>query len=74
LEHVQGNKSVKVHLQRAADRSRIWPTLVGGCHCSRDTVASIRGAGFEIERVESMSLGPSFLITNPHVVGVARRP
>jgi SAM-dependent methyltransferase len=73
LEHVRGGGSVKVHIQRGADRSRIWPTLVGGCHCSRDTVASIRAAGFEIQRVESMSLGPSCLITNPHVVGVARR-
>ena len=55
------------------DGTGIWPRLAGGCHCSRDTVALIRGVGFELERVRSVDLGPSWVLTNPHVLGVAAR-
>jgi SAM-dependent methyltransferase len=72
LEHVRGSGSVKRRVQRAVDRSGLWPAMVGGCHCGRDTETAIRGVGFEVEQVESINLGPSWLITNPHMVGVAR--
>jgi SAM-dependent methyltransferase len=72
LEHVRGQGSVKPKVQSGLDRSRIWPTMAGGCHCSRDTVASIRGAGFEVESVRAIDLGPAWLATNPHVLGRAR--
>jgi SAM-dependent methyltransferase len=72
LEHVRGQGSAKQRVQSGLDRSRIWPTMAGGCHCSRDTVASIRRAGFEVGSVRTIDLGPAWLATNPHVVGVAR--
>jgi len=74
LEHVRSDKPHKARVQRISDGSGIWPLLGGGCHCSRDTVASIKSAGYSIERVDSFSLGPSWWITNPHVLGAARAP
>ena len=61
-------------MQQAADT--VWPRLFGGCHTHRDTVAAIRDAGFEIERVKDLSftvIGIPTPIT-PHAAGVARRP
>jgi ubiquinone/menaquinone biosynthesis C-methylase UbiE len=72
LEHVRSDEPRKARVQRISDRSGIWPLLGGGCHCSRDTLAVIRDAGYDVERVDSFSLGPSWWITNPHVLGVAR--
>jgi hypothetical protein len=73
LEHVRGEGATKVRIQHGADRLGLWPALAGGCHASRDTVGAIRGAGFEIENLRSINLGPSWSLTNPHVVGVARK-
>jgi ubiquinone/menaquinone biosynthesis C-methylase UbiE len=72
VEHVRSEHPRKAALQRGADRSRLWPAFTGGCHCSRDTVAAIRQAGFEIERCRSFDLGPGWTMTNPHVLGSAR--
>ena len=47
LEHVRSIAPRKARMQTAADRTRIWPLLAGGCHCSRDTVEAIRAAGFD---------------------------
>jgi hypothetical protein len=54
----------------------IWPTLVGGCHTSRDTLTAITTAGFQ--RISTRrfrfpdSRPPS--PAAPHVLGIARRP
>ncbi len=72
MEHVRSDRQRKARLQDRLDSSGIWPWFAGGCHCSRDTVASIEAAGFEVERVQSFDLGPSWGFTNPHVLGVAR--
>lgn len=74
LEHVRSDEPRKARVQRMSDSSGIWPLMGGGCHCSRDTLAAIETAGYSIERVDSFSLGPSWWITNPHVLGVARAP
>jgi ubiquinone/menaquinone biosynthesis C-methylase UbiE len=74
LEHVRSDNPRKARVQRVSDGSRIWPLLGGGCHCSRATLAAIETAGYSIERVDSFSLGPSWWITNPHVLGTARAP
>jgi ubiquinone/menaquinone biosynthesis C-methylase UbiE len=73
LEHVRSRATRKARVQRAADRSGIWPMIGGGCHCSRDTEASIRGAGFELVEVRAIDVGPSWMITNPHILGRAVR-
>lgn len=74
MEHVRSDAPRKARLQKRCDSSGIWPWFAGGCHCSRDTVATIEAAGFEVESVRSFDLGPSWGITNPHVLGVARAP
>jgi len=72
MEHVRSDRPRKARVQDWSDRSRIWPRMAGGCHCARNTVAAIEAAGFEIESVRDFGLGPSWGITYPHVIGVAR--
>jgi ubiquinone/menaquinone biosynthesis C-methylase UbiE len=72
LEHVRALSARKARLQRSLDRPRLWPRLAGGCHCGRDTVAAIETAGFRLEEIRSVDLGPTWLHTNPYVIGRAR--
>ena len=72
LEHIRSDEPRKARVQELSDRSGVWPLLGGGCHCSRDTLRAMETAGYQVERVDSFSLGPSWWITNPHVLGVAR--
>ncbi|MDO8213282.1 class I SAM-dependent methyltransferase [Conexibacter sp. CPCC 206217] len=72
LEHVRSQRPRLARVQRRLDSSGIWPRLGGGCHCARDTAAAIAAAGFEIERVRSFDVGPSWGHTSPHVLGAAR--
>jgi ubiquinone/menaquinone biosynthesis C-methylase UbiE len=72
LEHVRSDRPRKARIQERLDRSGIWPRVGGGCHCARDTVGAIEAAGFRIERLRSLDLGPSWMVTNPHVLGLAR--
>jgi ubiquinone/menaquinone biosynthesis C-methylase UbiE len=74
LEHVRADRSAKARLQVLFDRSRIWPLLGGGCHCSRQTTDAIATAGFRVVELESLPFGPSWWITNPHVRGTALAP
>jgi ubiquinone/menaquinone biosynthesis C-methylase UbiE len=71
LEHVRSRAHRKARVQRGADRSGMWPLVGGGCHCSRNTTAEIEAAGFELVAVRSIDVGPSWMITNPHVLGRA---
>jgi hypothetical protein len=56
-----------VHAQRQplrgfleiAARTRSWPVLGGGCHPTRDTLATIEAACFSVERCERFSFSPS---------------
>jgi ubiquinone/menaquinone biosynthesis C-methylase UbiE len=72
LEHVRSERPRKARLQERLDHSGIWPRVGGGCHCARDTVGAIHAAGFRVEHLRSLDFGPSWIITNPHVLGVAR--
>lgn len=74
MEHVRSEQPRKARLQELLDRSGIWPRLAGGCHCGRTTIATIESAGFEIGPVRPLAFGPSWIITNPHVLGSARAP
>jgi len=73
LEHVRSQKPGKARVQATLDGSGVWPRLAGGCHCSRDTVSAVQAAGFQVERTRDIDLGPSWVITNPHVLGSAVR-
>jgi SAM-dependent methyltransferase len=74
LEHIRAATPRKARLQRSLDRPRLWPRLAGGCHCGRDTLAALEAVGLRIEQISSFDLGPSWLHTNPHVLGRARAP
>ena len=39
---------------------------------ARDSVAAIRAASFEVVDVHEFSVGPSWVLSNPHLVGRAR--
>jgi ubiquinone/menaquinone biosynthesis C-methylase UbiE len=72
LEHVVSRRPRKASMQHRLDDSGLWPRLGGGCHCARDTAATIAAAGFEVERVRSFDVGPAWGHTSPHVLGAAR--
>jgi ubiquinone/menaquinone biosynthesis C-methylase UbiE len=70
VEHV---RSESPGLARWQDRlERPWRLLGDGCHCNRDTVASIKAAPFEIERVEKGELPKAPPLVKPLVHGRAR--
>jgi SAM-dependent methyltransferase len=72
-EHVVARSRAGAHAQRFADRSRFWPTIAAGCHCSRDTGAAITAAGFEIQASERFTF-PKQHAGLPHILGRAVRP
>ena len=72
LEHVRSQRPRRARVQGVFDRTGIWPRMIGGCHCGRDTAGAIRAAGFEIERMRDFGIGPSCGVTYPHVLGTAR--
>ena len=73
LEHVRADTVGLARVQRLADH--IWPTLVGGCHTSRDTLAAITTAGFEVTSLERFRFPASRLPqpAAPHVLWMAQR-
>ncbi|MFL6053783.1 MAG: class I SAM-dependent methyltransferase [Actinoallomurus sp.] len=56
FEHVRADTPVRRRVQRALDAT-LWPRVVGGCRTCRDTVAAVREAGFEIERLDRLGPG-----------------
>jgi ubiquinone/menaquinone biosynthesis C-methylase UbiE len=74
FEHVRADTVGLARVQRLADL--IWPTLLGGCHTSRDTLAAITTAGFEVTSLQRFRFPESRLPqpAAPHVLGVAHRP
>ncbi len=75
FEHVQAGTLVGRRVQRALDAT-IFPFLVGGCHCGRDTAAAIERAGFTIERLDRLGTADTELPfpIAPQIHGIATRP
>ena len=72
-EHVHAKRQPLRGYLELTHRSRVWPLLGGGCNPTRDTLASIQAAGFEIERCERLMFSPSMVVPRiPHILGVAR--
>jgi ubiquinone/menaquinone biosynthesis C-methylase UbiE len=70
VEHV---RSPEPGLARWQDRlERPWRFLGDGCHCNRDTVATIEASPFEFERVERGELPKAPPLVRPLVHGSAR--
>ncbi|MFJ7071271.1 class I SAM-dependent methyltransferase [Streptomyces sp. NPDC098781] len=75
FEHGRGGGRAMLLTQRALDRT-VWPLVSGGCHVSRDPLASLRAAGFElgpVRRVMMPENGPA-LPSSYCVLGTAWRP
>ena len=73
-EHVRSGNAAFRGIQRAVDRL-FWTRALGGCETTRDTLAAITGAGFEVVSVDHGFHSSSLLtITSaPYVQGVVRR-
>jgi ubiquinone/menaquinone biosynthesis C-methylase UbiE len=73
-EHVRAHCTPMRQAQWTLDHS-IWPLINGGCHTNRDSEATIRAGGFEIEHSGRFPFRPCALAwpVTPHVIGVARR-
>jgi ubiquinone/menaquinone biosynthesis C-methylase UbiE len=72
VEHV---RSEEPKLARWQDRlERPWRFFGDGCHCNRDTVATIEASPFEVERVEKDELPKSPPLVRPLVHGTASLP
>ena len=72
-EHVRSGNAAFRTLQHATD-SLFWTKALGGCETTRDTMAAIRAAGFEIVMLERGFHSSSLLtITSaPYILGAAR--
>ena len=72
VEHV---RSEHARTARVQDLIRpLWNVVGRGCHPNRDTLATIRGAGFELDDVERVIVPkiPSFV--HEAIIGSAHRP
>jgi len=70
LEHV---RSPAPSLAKWQDRlEKPWRFLGDGCHCNRDTEASLEAAGFELSNVEHPELPKAPPIVRPMAKGNAR--
>jgi ubiquinone/menaquinone biosynthesis C-methylase UbiE len=74
-EHVHAARQPLRAILEFGDRTTLWPRLSGGCHATRETLAAIERAGFEIERSRRFGYSPSKLMPSvPHILGSASRP
>jgi ubiquinone/menaquinone biosynthesis C-methylase UbiE len=72
VEHV---RSEEPGLARWQDRLETpWRLFGDGCHCNRDTVATIAGSGLELGQVEHDQLPKAPPLVRPLVIGQATRP
>ena len=72
-EHVVAAEQRRRRWQRLAEPA--WSALVGGCRLTRDTVAAVGDAGFDVVGCEVFEFRPTWtaVLTSPHVLGTARR-
>jgi ubiquinone/menaquinone biosynthesis C-methylase UbiE len=70
LEHVRSQEPGLAHWQDRLERP--WRFLGDGCHCNRDTVATISASKFELNDVERDTLPKAPPLVRPLVRGSAR--
>ena len=68
FEHVRSESATHARWQ---DRlTPLWSPFSGGCHPNRDTAATMRAAGFDVD-VRRFPVGPA-TPARPHILGVGR--
>jgi ubiquinone/menaquinone biosynthesis C-methylase UbiE len=73
-EHVHADRQPLKAVLEFFDRTKLWPSVSGGCHPTRDTLSAIETAGFDVERCRRFGYSPSRIIPSvPHILGAARR-
>lgn len=70
IEHVRAEQPGSARWQDRLERP--WRFIGDGCHCNRDTVATIEASPLKLERVETGQLPKAPPIVRPLVSGVAR--
>lgn len=74
-EHVHAERQPLRGVLEFFDKSRLWPLVSGGCHPTRETLAAIERAGFQVDRSRRFRYSPSAVVPSvPHILGTARRP
>ena len=68
MEHVRGVGNISRWQDRILP---LWRRLFGGCHPNRDTLTSIKAAGFEVQDIERFEPPVAFSGIVPHVQGMA---
>jgi ubiquinone/menaquinone biosynthesis C-methylase UbiE len=69
VEHVRAESPGLASWQDRLERP--WRFLADGCHCNRDTVATIEASPFEVRRVERGDLPKALPLVKPLVRGTA---
>lgn len=71
-EHVRSGRAWVAGLQQVFDPG--WSRIAEGCHTNRNTLATIRSAGFSLGDVDRFSFRPGVIAPPmPHVLGRAHR-
>jgi ubiquinone/menaquinone biosynthesis C-methylase UbiE len=71
FEHVGADGGLMRLAQRAVEAT-FWPRAFGNCHPTRDTLAAVRGAGFDVSDVERFAFTPGPTQPPiPHILGAA---
>ena len=72
LEHVAAEgHPARLRWQRRVEP--VWKHVAGNCHLTRDSLAIIEAAGFELEEFTRASMRRALPIVRPTVRGIARR-
>jgi ubiquinone/menaquinone biosynthesis C-methylase UbiE len=51
----------------------LWAAMCGNCHITMDTEGAIKGAGFAVDRIESLSMLGAPAVVKPVIKGVAKK-
>ncbi|XP_017893553.1 methyltransferase-like protein 7A [Ceratina calcarata] len=80
IEHTPENEGTFIRwLQKMLSRTRLWPSLFGGCNLDVDPIADIKNAGFYQITWDTFTLDGfvsqyfHFILSKQHVLGIAIR-
>jgi ubiquinone/menaquinone biosynthesis C-methylase UbiE len=69
IEHVRSDDPGRARWQDRFEKP--WRFLADGCHCNRDTEATLRASAFEVETVEHGKMPKAMPIVRPLIRGTA---
>lgn len=72
LEHVESESEGRRKWQHRLEP--VWSWAADNCHLTRDTASAIRGAGFDIETIQSESMRKALPIIRESIRGRAIKP